>query len=49
MSDTLRKEGLEWGAIAERLGGNPEALRKQMTRAADRVAHRLQLDDYSHG
>jgi RNA polymerase sigma factor (sigma-70 family) len=44
----LRKEGLEWGDIAQRLGGTPEALRKQLTRAVDRVAQRLHLDDYSH-
>jgi len=42
----LRKEGLEWAAIAEQLGGTPEALRKQLARAMDRVAHELQLDDY---
>ena len=41
----LRKEGLEWGAIADKLGGSPEALRKQLARAVDRVAHQLQLDD----
>jgi RNA polymerase sigma-70 factor (ECF subfamily) len=41
----LRQEGLEWAAIAERLGGSPEALRKQLARAVDRVAHQLHLDD----
>jgi RNA polymerase sigma-70 factor (ECF subfamily) len=44
----LRQEGLEWAAIAERLGGTPEALRKQLARAVDRVAHQLHLDDYRH-
>jgi RNA polymerase sigma-70 factor (ECF subfamily) len=44
----LRKDGLEWGAIAEQLGGSPEALRKKLARAVDRVAHQLQLDDYCH-
>lgn len=44
----LRKDGLEWGAIAAKLGGSPEALRKQLARAVDRVAHQLQLDDYCH-
>jgi RNA polymerase sigma factor (sigma-70 family) len=44
----LRKEGLEWGAIAEQLGGTPDALRKKLARAADRVAHQLHLDDYCH-
>jgi RNA polymerase sigma factor (sigma-70 family) len=41
----MRKDGLEWGEIAEKLGGSPEALRKQLARAVDRVAHQLQLDD----
>jgi RNA polymerase sigma factor (sigma-70 family) len=43
----LRKDGLEWGAIAERLGGTPESLRKKLARAVERVAHQLDLDDYS--
>jgi RNA polymerase sigma factor (sigma-70 family) len=43
----LRKDGLEWNAIAERLGGTPEGLRKKLARAVDRVAHQLDLDDYS--
>jgi len=41
----LRREGLEWTAIAERLGGNPETLRKQLARAVDRVVQQLHLDD----
>ena len=41
----LRREGLEWTAIAERLGGNPETLRKQLARAMDRVVQQLHLDD----
>jgi RNA polymerase sigma factor (sigma-70 family) len=44
----LRKEGLEWGAIAKKLSGSPEALRKKLARAVDRVAHQLELDDYCH-
>ncbi len=44
----LRREGLEWGAIAEKLEGSPEALRKKLARAVDRVAHQLHLDDYCH-
>lgn len=39
----LRNDGWEWSAIADRLGGNPEALRKQLTRALDRVARELRL------
>jgi RNA polymerase sigma factor (sigma-70 family) len=42
----LRKDGLEWAAIAERKGGTPEALRKKLGRAVERVAHQLELDDY---
>jgi RNA polymerase sigma-70 factor (ECF subfamily) len=41
----LRREGLEWNVIAERLGGSPEALRKKLARAVDRVAQELHLDD----
>jgi RNA polymerase sigma factor (sigma-70 family) len=44
----LRKEGLDWAAIAEQLGSSPEALRKKLARAMDRVAHELDLDDYFH-
>src|SRR5207244_4246852 len=40
----LRKEGLDWRAIAERQGGTPEALRKKLARAVDRVARQLGLD-----
>ncbi len=43
---TLRKDGLEWNDIAERMGGAPEALRKKLARAVERVAHQLHLDDY---
>ena len=42
----LRKEGHDWAAIAEQLGSSPEALRKKLARAMDRVAHELDLDDY---
>ncbi len=44
----LRKEGLDWAAIAEQLGSSPDALRKKLARAMDRVAHELDLDDYFH-
>jgi RNA polymerase sigma factor (sigma-70 family) len=44
----LRKDGLEWAAIAAQLGGTPEALRKKLARAVDRVAQQLHLDSYSH-
>jgi RNA polymerase sigma-70 factor (ECF subfamily) len=40
----LRQEGLEWNAIAARVGGSPEALRKRLSRAVDIVAQQLGLD-----
>jgi RNA polymerase sigma factor (sigma-70 family) len=43
----LRKDGLDWAAIAERQGGTAEGLRKQLARAVERVARQLGLDDYS--
>lgn len=44
----LRQEGLDWNQIALRLQGSPEALRKQLARAVDRVAHEIGLDDWRH-
>jgi RNA polymerase sigma factor (sigma-70 family) len=41
----LRNEGHDWAAIAARLGGGAEALRKKHARALDRVAEQLGLDD----
>jgi RNA polymerase sigma-70 factor (ECF subfamily) len=41
----LREEGREWEAIAEELGGNPEALRKKLARAVARVSAELGLDE----
>src|SRR5262245_21716321 len=41
----LRDQGLAWPEIAARLGGNPEALRKQLTRAIDKAARALGLDE----
>ena len=40
-----RQQGREWSEIAAELGGSPEALRKQLSRATDRVAAQLRLDD----
>src|SRR6267142_483063 len=34
----MRNQGLEWTAIAAELGGSPEALRKRLARATDRIA-----------
>jgi RNA polymerase sigma factor (sigma-70 family) len=44
----LRGEGLEWAEIAARLGGNAVALRKQLSRALDRVTQELGIDETSH-
>ncbi len=41
----LRNDGHDWASIASRVGGTPEALRKQLARAIDRVAEQLGLDD----
>jgi RNA polymerase sigma factor (sigma-70 family) len=43
-----RQQGLEWAAIAQRLDGNPEALRKQLVRALDRVAAELGMEETGH-
>src|SRR5262249_15186395 len=44
----LREQGREWAEIATLVGGSPEALRKKLTRAIDRVAHSLGLDEVHH-
>jgi RNA polymerase sigma factor (sigma-70 family) len=41
----LRQQGLEWSAIAAQVGGTPQALRKQLSRAVDMVAQELGLDE----
>jgi RNA polymerase sigma factor (sigma-70 family) len=43
-----RNDGLEWDEIAGRLSGSPEALRKKLSRALDRVAEELGLDEAGH-
>jgi RNA polymerase sigma factor (sigma-70 family) len=43
----LKAEGLPWPEVAARLGGSPEARRKQCQRAVERVARELQLDEVS--
>jgi RNA polymerase sigma-70 factor (ECF subfamily) len=40
----LRDQGMEWAAIATQVGGNPEALRKRLTRALELVAVELDLE-----
>jgi RNA polymerase sigma-70 factor (ECF subfamily) len=44
----LRAQGREWADIAAELGASPEALRKRLTRAIDRVAQELGLDESIH-
>lgn len=44
----LRSQGHDWGEIARELGGTPQARRKQLTRAVDRVAQEIGLDEVSH-
>ncbi len=38
-----------WDEIAAELGGSPDSLRKRLSRALDRVARQLGLDDFDHG
>jgi RNA polymerase sigma-70 factor (ECF subfamily) len=38
-----------WDQIGAEMGGSPEALRKKLARALDRVARQLGLDDLDHG
>lgn len=44
----LRQQGLGWDQVAAQVQGSPEALRKKLTRALDRVAQELGLDDWTH-
>jgi RNA polymerase sigma-70 factor (ECF subfamily) len=41
----LRAEGLTWPQIAARLGGEAQARRRQLSRALDRIAGQLGLDE----
>jgi RNA polymerase sigma factor (sigma-70 family) len=41
----LRNQGCDWGQIAAELGGREDALRRKLSRALDRVAKQLGLDD----
>jgi len=45
----LRAEGCEWMEIAAQLGGTPEALRKKLARAVDRVGQQLGLEEAGRG
>jgi hypothetical protein len=41
----LRQQGLEWAGIAAEVGGSPEARRKQLARAVERLARELGLEE----
>ncbi len=41
----LKNEGRDWASIASELGGSAEALRRKLSRALDRVAEQLGLDN----
>jgi RNA polymerase sigma-70 factor (ECF subfamily) len=41
----LRSAGHDWAAVAAEVGGSPEALRKQLTRAVARAMRQLGLDE----
>ena len=43
-----RAEGLEWPEIAAQVGGRPDALRKKLDRALDRVTAHLGLEVGDH-
>jgi RNA polymerase sigma-70 factor (ECF subfamily) len=43
-----RALGQDWNQIAAAQGSNPEALRKKLTRAVERIAKELQLDGFDH-
>jgi DNA-directed RNA polymerase specialized sigma24 family protein len=42
----LRDQGLDWAQIAAARNVSPEALRKRLARAIDRVSAQLGLEDY---
>jgi RNA polymerase sigma factor (sigma-70 family) len=40
----LRADGLDWISIAEQQGATPDAVRKRLTRAMERVSHEMGLE-----
>jgi RNA polymerase sigma-70 factor (ECF subfamily) len=44
-----RQDGAEWAEIAAAEGGTPEALRKRLARAVERVAREIGLDETDDG
>jgi RNA polymerase sigma factor (sigma-70 family) len=45
----LRAQGCEWAEIAAELGGTPQARRKQLARALDRIERQLERSEMSDG
>jgi RNA polymerase sigma-70 factor (ECF subfamily) len=45
----MRTQGYEWAEIAAHLGGTPQARRKQLARATDRVTQELRLEGTDDG
>jgi RNA polymerase sigma factor (sigma-70 family) len=45
----LRAQGREWAEVAAQVGGTPQARRKQLARAVDRIALQLGLDEPHDG
>jgi RNA polymerase sigma factor (sigma-70 family) len=41
----MRQQGMDWQAIAAQVGGTAEGVRKRLSRALDRVAQELGLDE----
>jgi RNA polymerase sigma-70 factor (ECF subfamily) len=44
----LRRQGQDWAEVAATVGGNPEAVRKQLARAIQRVARHLGPNEVPH-
>jgi len=45
----LRGQGCDWAEIAQELGGTPEARRKQLARAIDRIERDVEEAEGGHG
>jgi RNA polymerase sigma-70 factor (ECF subfamily) len=41
----MRNQGYDWSAIASEIGGGAQALRRRLSRALDRIARQLGLDE----
>jgi RNA polymerase sigma factor (sigma-70 family) len=45
----LRGQGCDWAEISAKLGGTPQARRKQLARAIDRALRQLEENEAAHG